>query len=60
MLQTTLSEIPRGHLQPLGEHRPPEIETEEITGDLHPQQFWKKYVKPGIPVLFPGAAKNSE
>ena len=47
-------------MKPLGEHRSAEIETEEIIDDLHPLQFWKQYVKAGIPVLFPGAAKNSE
>ena len=60
MLQIISSESPRGHMKPLGEHRPPEIETEEIIGDLHPQEFWQKYVKPGIPLLFPGVAKNSQ
>jgi hypothetical protein len=60
MLQIIFSETPRGHLKPLGEHRPPEIETEKIIGDLHPIDFWKKYVKPGIPLLFPGAAKSSQ
>jgi aminopeptidase C len=60
ILQTILGETPRGHMKPLGEHRSAENETEEIIDDLHPQQFWKQYVKAGIPVLFPGAAKNSE
>ncbi|CAB3989861.1 Hypothetical predicted protein [Paramuricea clavata] len=60
ILQTILGETPRGHMKPLGEHRSAEIETEEIIDDLHPLQFWKHYVKAGIPVLFPGAAKNSE
>lgn len=60
ILQTILAETPRGHMERLGEHRPPEIKTKEIVGDLHPVQFWKQFVQPGIPVLFPGAAKNSE
>lgn len=49
----------RGHTKPLGEQRPPEIVTQEILGDLHPIEFWERFVKPGIPVVFSGAAKNS-
>ena len=59
-LQTIPGDDLQGHMKPLGEQRSPEIETEETVGDLHPLEFWERFVKPGIPVLFPGAAKNSE
>ena len=53
-------EYPKGHMKRLGEQRPPEIITEQIVEDLHPIEFWERFVKQEKPVLFPGAAKNSE
>ena len=60
MLQAIPGDVLQGHMKHLGEHRSPEIKTKAIIGDLHPLEFWEKFVKPGVPVLFPGEAKNSE
>ncbi|KAK3729606.1 hypothetical protein QZH41_016172 [Actinostola sp. cb2023] len=50
---------PHGHLQPLGEHQPPEkpITVTEILPS--PREFFENYVKPGKPLIFRGAAKKT-
>lgn len=53
------SEVPVGHLKPLGAHRPPET---NLVDDLQempsPQEFWTKYVRPSKAVVLRGAAKH--
>ena len=46
----------RGHLDILGKHRPPEghIEIQETLPT--PEEFWEKYARDGVPVLFRGMA----
>ena len=48
-----------GHLQVLGKHRPPEGHIEVLHDPPSPKEFWEKYARDGIPVLFRGMANNS-
>ena len=52
--------LPRGHLQPLGSHAPPD---NSLIDDLEevpsPRVFWNKYVKTSRAAVFRGAAKHS-
>ena len=48
-----------GHLKPFGQHRDPDIVTEERETVPHPSEFWKSYVSRNKPVVFRGAAKHS-
>ena len=50
---------PPGHLKPLGSHRPAEGDVEVLDEVPHPIDFHERFVKPGKPVLFRGAARNS-
>ncbi|EDO34398.1 predicted protein [Nematostella vectensis] len=55
------SEVPVGHLKPLGSHRPPSTDLiDEIEGFPSPQDFWEKWVKPSRALVLRGAAKHSE
>ncbi|XP_046562648.1 bifunctional peptidase and arginyl-hydroxylase JMJD5-like [Haliotis rubra] len=48
---------PPGHLQPIGSHAPPQ--TLEVKHEFpHPSDFFAKYVKPGIPVVFKSILEN--
>ncbi|XP_041480491.1 uncharacterized protein LOC121427978 [Lytechinus variegatus] len=48
-----------GHLQVLGKHRPPEGHIEILHELPSPREFWEKYARDGVPVLFRGMANNS-
>ncbi|XP_030842973.1 uncharacterized protein LOC100889833 [Strongylocentrotus purpuratus] len=48
-----------GHLQVLGKHQPPEGHIEILHDPPSPKEFWEKYARDGIPVLFRGMANNS-
>ncbi|XP_041480490.1 uncharacterized protein LOC121427977 [Lytechinus variegatus] len=48
-----------GHLDVLGKHRPPEGHIEILHELPSPREFWEKYARDGIPVLFRGMANNS-
>ena len=52
------NQAPKGHLQPLGSHQPPEKFLETKKEVPQPEQFFKNYVLPGVPLLFKGAAKT--
>ena len=52
--------LPPGHLKPLGYHRPAEGPIDAVEEFPEPQEFYEKYVKPGIPVLFKGLAKRMQ
>ena len=53
------SNLPRGHLQPLGSHTDPGA-VPEFTRDNYPtpEEFWKNFVKPSKPAVFRGGAKE--
>ncbi|XP_072036429.1 uncharacterized protein [Amphiura filiformis] len=53
------SALPTGHLKPLGSHRPPDVEIDELNEVPSPREFYEKYVKHGRAVIFRGAAKES-
>ncbi|XP_031564516.1 uncharacterized protein LOC116299931 [Actinia tenebrosa] len=62
LLSTRLesSNIPVGHLQPLGSHRPAETDLVDETNEWpSPEEFWNRYVKPSRPLILRGAAKYS-
>ena len=54
-----LNENQRGHLKPFGNHREPEIVTDELLFVPDPTQFWEQYVSKNRPVVFREAAKHS-
>lgn len=54
-----LDELPVGHLKPFGQHRKPDVVTQEISAVPHPAEFWETYVSKHKPVVFRGAAINS-
>lgn len=47
---------PRGHMEPLGNHKDPEGHIDVLTEMPTPQDFWDKYCSIGRPVLLKGAA----
>nr|XP_006820060.1 PREDICTED: jmjC domain-containing protein 7-like [Saccoglossus kowalevskii] len=49
----------KGHLKPLGGHRPPDVPIDETDIPPHPRTFWEKYVKHGKPLILRGAMKHS-
>lgn len=51
--------VPAGHLQPLGSHRPAEGAIKAIDYMPSPEVFFKEYVMSNQPVIFKGAAKLS-
>lgn len=51
--------VPAGHLQPLGSHRPTEGAIKAINYMPSPEVFFKEYVMSNQPVIFKGAAKLS-
>ena len=53
------SELPTGHLKPLGHHRPADKEIDSYNEVLSPEAFWEKYASKRKPVVFRGAANNS-
>ncbi|XP_033122447.1 uncharacterized protein LOC117121372 isoform X2 [Anneissia japonica] len=53
------SHAPKGHMEPIGNHRDSDGHIEILTTVPHPLKFWEKYVKKGEPVLFRGAANHS-
>lgn len=48
-----------GHLKPFGQHREPDVVTEQRETVPHPSGFWESYVSQNKPVVFRGAAKHS-
>ena len=54
-----LNESPLGHLKPFGQHRDPDVVTDELEIVPHPTVFWEKYVSKKRPVVLRGAAKHS-
>nr|XP_026689484.1 jmjC domain-containing protein 5-like [Ciona intestinalis] len=52
-----VADDPPGHMQPIGSHMPP-MPIEERDDLPNPIEFYDNYVKPGIPVVFKGAAKK--
>lgn len=54
-----LDEVPVGHLKPFGQHRKPDVVTQEIIAVPHPAEFWETYVSKNKPVVFRGAAIHS-
>lgn len=48
-----------GHLKPFGQHREPDVVTQELDTVPHPLVFWETYVSQNRPVVFRGAAKHS-
>ncbi|XP_077998563.1 uncharacterized protein LOC144451559 [Glandiceps talaboti] len=51
-------QFPRGHREPLGNHRDPDGHIDIIENMISPQEFWDKYASQRRPALFKGAAKN--
>jgi len=58
-LSVCLNEPLAGHLKQFGQHRLPDVGTDELEVVPHPSEFWKKYVSEKRPVVFRGAAKHS-
>lgn len=55
IFQTTLGrELPRGHGEPIGKHRPPEGHVPVLTDLPSAGEFWEKYVSVRRPVVFRG------
>ena len=52
------AEMPLGHGQELGKHRPSDGHVEELHEIPAPPLFWEKYASTGTPVVFKGAAKS--
>ena len=51
-------EVPAGHRQPLGHHRPPLTETiDRLDRPPRPGEFFSRYVRPQRPVIFRGLAR---
>ena len=48
-----------GHLKPFGQHREPDVVTEQRETVPYPSGFWESYVSQNKPVVFRGAAKHS-
>lgn len=54
------SDSPVGHLEPLGNHRPPESDLiDDVKEWPNPREFWQKYVKPSRALVVREAAKSS-
>ncbi|XP_072174946.1 uncharacterized protein [Diadema setosum] len=49
---------PKGHLEVLGRHRPSDGHIEILDALPTPEEFWEKYAKNGVPVLFRGMSDN--
>ncbi|XP_070560023.1 uncharacterized protein [Ptychodera flava] len=58
-LSSSEEDVPTGHHQPLGGHRPPDVQIDETDTPPDPRTFWEKYVKPGKPLIVRGAIKHS-
>ena len=52
-------EDPRGHNKPLGHQNDPVGPVSEYTEALSAQRFWKKHVKPLVPLVYRGVIKDS-
>ncbi|XP_072036430.1 uncharacterized protein [Amphiura filiformis] len=55
----TSAGVPKGHGEPLGNHRDSDGHVDILTTLPSPQEFWDKYVSKRRPVLFSGAARSS-
>ncbi|XP_070561109.1 uncharacterized protein [Ptychodera flava] len=58
-LSCSEDDVPTGHHQPLGGHRPPDVHIDDTDTPPDPRTFWEKYVKPGKPLIVRGAIKHS-
>lgn len=56
----TAQGIPKGHLEPLGSHRPKEGSVVSLNDVPFPRDFFYNYVLTSTPVIFRGAAKLSK
>ena len=56
---TSTEDVPKGHLQPLGSHRPAEGSVETLDFVPSPSEFYDAFVVPSKPVIFKGAGKAS-
>ena len=56
---STVTDVPPGHLKAFGYHRPSNGPVVEERGFLHPKVFWEKYVSMHKPMVFRQAAANS-
>lgn len=55
------SDVPVGHLKPLGGHRPPETDLiDDVDEWPNPREFWEKFVKPSRALVVRGGAKSSK
>ncbi|XP_041479826.1 uncharacterized protein LOC121427477 isoform X2 [Lytechinus variegatus] len=52
-------DLPQGHLQPFGHHRPPDVVIDELSDLPDPQTFWDEYVSIEKAAIFRGAATRS-
>ncbi|XP_077998811.1 bifunctional peptidase and arginyl-hydroxylase JMJD5-like [Glandiceps talaboti] len=53
------NQLPIGHLQPFGSHRPADVTIDEFTEPPDPVLFWENYVKPGKPLIVRGVVTSS-
>lgn len=58
LLLASKAEVPVGHLQKLGSHRPMEGRVEELDYVPNPIDFYEQYNVPGKPVILKGAARD--
>lgn len=54
------SDVPVGHLRPLGHHRPADGTVDSYENVISPREFWDKYASKRKPVVFRGAANRSD
>ena len=54
------NKFPKGHQERLGSHQPPEGNIEELWRMPTPSVFYENYVAKSKPVIFKGAAKESD
>jgi hypothetical protein len=54
------NQFPKGHQKQLGSHRAPEGKAEELLQMPTPSLFYNNYVAKSKPVIFKGAAKESD
>ena len=50
--------VERGHMKPIGEHRMPDLDIDELPYMLSSRDFYKHYVRRRRPVVFRGAAHH--
>lgn len=50
--------VKRGHMKPIGEHRMPDLDIDELPFMLSSRDFYKHYIRRRRPVVFRGAARH--